>query len=226
VAWLHGNNAVHQLSENAVLYDLAQMRGNVSVLSRIPNNIGGVYAWYRRFEIDTNAMNDPDLFVNYILKELYKDHSASRETRLPPIHKIKLQPDNSFSKELLLKELATDSSFRELLFMLLSNSLIFQQPLYIGKTNNLYSRIRSHLSEGSILRERLAAAGHKINRCRLLIIHTSYINSSTVSDDINEDNNLDNQLDEECEYPETASDKLVEDLLSRLFLPAFTLRYG
>jgi len=226
VAWLHGNNAVHQLSENAVLYDLSQMRGNVSILSRIPNNIGGVYAWYRRFEIEPNAVNDPDIFVNYILKELNKDHSASRETRLPPIHKIKLEPDTCFSKESLLKELAADSSFRELLFMLLSNSLIFQQPLYIGKAKNLYSRIRSHLSEGSILRERLATAGHKINRCRLLIIHTSYSNSSIVPDDMNEDNDLENEFNEESEYSELATDKLVEDILSRLFLPSFTLKYG
>lgn len=226
MAWLHGNNAVHQLSENAVLYDLSQMRGNVSILSRIPNNIGGVYAWYRRFEIEPNAVNDPDIFVNYILKELNKDHSASRETRLPPIHKIKLEPDTCFSKESLLKELAADSSFRELLFMLLSNSLIFQQPLYIGKAKNLYSRIRSHLSEGSILRERLATAGHKINRCRLLIIHTSYSNSSIVPDDMNEDNDLENEFNEESEYSELATDKLVEDILSRLFLPSFTLKYG
>lgn len=111
MAWLHCNNAVHQLSENVVLYDLAQMRGNGSILSRIPNNIGGVYAWYRRFEIHPDGINDPDIFVNSILQELYKDHSAPRETRLPPAHRIKLQPDNYFSKELLLKELATDSSF-------------------------------------------------------------------------------------------------------------------
>lgn len=229
MAWLHGNSAVHQLSENAVLYDLSQMRGNISILSRIPNNIGGVYAWYRRFEIDPNAVNDPDIFVDYILKELYKDHSASRETRLPPVHKIKLEPETCFSKEILLKELAKDFSFRELLFTLLSNSLIFQQPLYIGKANNLYSRIRSHLSESSILRERLAAAGHTINRCRLLIIHTSYSHANIVSDNVmedKEDNDYDNQLDEDCEYSELASDKLVEDILSRLFLPSFTLRYG
>ncbi|OUL23376.1 hypothetical protein BV372_29910 [Nostoc sp. T09] len=226
MAWLHGNNAVHQISENVVLYDLTQIRGDISILSRIPNNIGGVYAWYRRFEIHPDAINNPDIFVNSILKELYKDHSAARETRLPPVHRIKLQPETYFSKELLLKELATDSSFRELLFTLLSNSLIFQQPLYIGKANNLYSRIRKHLSEGSVLRERLSAAGHKINRCRLLTIYTSYSNLSFVNDDINEENELDNQFDEEYENSELASDQLVEDILSRLFLPSFTLRYG
>ncbi|MGJ5628981.1 GIY-YIG nuclease family protein [Nostoc sp. CALU 1950] len=225
MAWLYGSDAVQQLSENVVLYDLAQIRGNSAVLSRIPDNIGGVYAWYRRFEIDANAINDPQVFANYILEELCKEHSAPRETKLPPAHKIKLQAETSFSKELLLKELAADSSFRQLLFMLLNNSLIFQQPLYIGKATNLYSRIRSHIREGSILRDRLADAGHKINRCRLLIIHTSY-NTNTVPDSVDEDDELDNQIEEDYEFSKLASDKLVEDILSRLFLPSFTLRYG
>jgi hypothetical protein len=226
VAWLHDNNSVQQLSENVVLYDLAQMRGNSAVLNRIPNNISGVYAWYRRFEIDHNAINDPETFVNYILKELCKEHSAPRETKLPPAHRIKLQPETSFSKERLLTELAADSCFRQLLFMLLNNSLIFQQPLYIGKATNLYYRIRSHLSEGSILRERLASAGHRINRCRLLIIHTSYSDSSIYPTGFNETDELENQVDEYSECSELASDKLIEDILSRLFLPSFTLRYG
>nr|WP_228014394.1 GIY-YIG nuclease family protein [Fortiea sp. LEGE XX443] len=222
---LYSSDAVQQLGENVVLYDLTQMRGNNAVLSRIPDNIGGVYAWYRRFEIDANAINDPEVFVDYILGELYKDHSAPRETKLPPAHRIKLEPETSFSKELLLKELAADPSFRQLLFMLLNNSLIFQQPLYIGKATNLYSRIRSHIREGSILRDRLADAGHKINKCRLLIIHTSY-DTSTVSDSVDEDDELDNQIEEDYECSKFASDKLVEDILSRLFLPSFTLRYG
>ena len=225
MAWLYGSDAVQQLSENVVLYDLAQMRGNSAVLSRIPDNMGGVYAWYRRFEIDANSINDPQVFANYILEELCKEHSAPRETKLPPAHKIKLQAETSFSKELLLKELAADSSFRQLLFMLLNNSLIFQQPLYIGKATNLYSRIRSHIREGSILRDRLADAGHKINRCRLLIIHTSY-NTNTVPDSVDEDDELDNQIEEDYEFSKLASDKLIEDILSRLFLPSFTLRYG
>lgn len=226
MAWLYGgSDAVQQLSENIVLYDLAQMRGNSAVLSRIPDNIGGVYAWYRRFEIDANAINDPEVFVDYILGELCKDHSAPRETKLPPAHRIKLEAETSFTKELLLKELAADSSFRQLLFMVLNNSLIFQQPLYIGKATNLYSRIRSHIREGSILRDRLADAGHKINRCRLLVIHTSY-NTNPVPDPVDEDDELDNQIEEDYECSKLASDKLVEDILSRLFLPSFTLRYG
>jgi len=228
VAWPHTNDAVQQLSENVILYDLAQMRGKNALLSRIPEHISGVYAWYRRFELDPNAKNDPDIFVNSILDELCKDHSAPRETGLPPMYRIILKPETSFSKELVLKELSVDSAFRELLFMLLNNSLIFQQPLYIGRATNLYCRIRNHLREGSILRERLGAAGHNISRCRLLLIYTSP-NTSSLDMDLDnlvDDNEFDHQAVQDCEFSEFGSEILIEDILSRLFLPSFTLRYG
>jgi hypothetical protein len=225
VAWIHGDEAVQQLSQNVLMYNLGQVRGTNALLSRIPKQIGGVYAWYRCFELDPGAKDDPEVFVSSILGELCKDHSAPRETRLPPAHRIILKPETSFSKELILKEFASDPSFRQLLFMLLNNSLIFQQPLYIGKATNLHSRIRSHLGEGSILRERLEAAGHNINRCRLLLIHTSYSRASFEPESIDEEEIV-NEVSEDYESSELASESLVEDILSRLFLPSFTLRYG
>jgi hypothetical protein len=226
VVWVRSDDAVQQLSENAILYDLSQIRGINAVLSRIPNSVAGVYAWYRRFHLEPSARDDPEVFIKFIVNELCKDHSAPRETRLPPAHRVILQAETSFSKEILLKQLAADPSFRQLLFMLLNNSLIFQQPLYIGKAANLYSRIRSHLREESILRERLATAGHNINQCRLLLIYTSHSASSFASDDAEENDELDNQVSEESEFSENTSEKLIEDILSRLFLPLFTLRYG
>lgn len=137
-----------------------------------------------------------------------------------------LQSETSFSKGDALKELAADPSFRQLLFMLLENSLLFQQPLYIGKATNLHSRIQSHLREGGILRERLTAAGHNINRCKLLLIHTSHSISSLAPEDVDEKEEFDSQGSEDCEFSEFASERLVEDILSRLFIPSFTLRYG
>jgi hypothetical protein len=64
----------------AILYDLAQIRGNSAISSRIPNNISGVYPWYRRFRLEPAAKDDPELFANFILDELYKEHSTFRET--------------------------------------------------------------------------------------------------------------------------------------------------
>lgn len=226
MAWLHGNDPVQLLSKNVVLYDLAQIRGTSALLRRIPENIGGVYAWYRRFELEPNARHDPEAFVKSLLDEICKAHCAPRETRLPPSHRIMLQSETSFSKGDALKELAADPSFRQLLFMLLENSLLFQQPLYIGKATNLHSRIQSHLREGGILRERLTAAGHNINRCKLLLIHTSYTISNLAPEDADEKEEFDNQGSEDCEFSEFASERLVEDILSRLFIPSFTLRYG
>ncbi len=226
MVWLHGNDAVQQLSENVFLYDLVQIRGTSALLRRIPEHIGGVYAWYRRFKLEPTAKHNPEVFVTSILDELCKAHCATREARIPPSHRIALKSDTSFSKGGELKEFAADSSFRQLLFMLLENSLLFQQPLYIGKATNLHSRIRNHLREGGVLRERLASAGHNINRCRLLLIHTSYSTSSFASEDNDEEDELAHQLFEDCEFSELASERLVEDILSRLFIPSFTLRYG
>lgn len=226
MVWLHGNDAVQQLSENVFLYDLTQIRGPNALLRRIPEHMGGVYAWYRRFELESTAKHDPEVFMTSILDELCKAHCAPRETRIPPSHKIMLKSDTSFSKGGELKKFAADSSFRHLLFTLLENSLLFQQPLYIGKATNLHSRIRNHLQEGGILRERLAAAGHNINRCRLLLIHTSYSTTSFVPEYNDEEDEFDNQFSEDCEFSELASERLVEDILSRLFIPSFTLRYG
>lgn len=219
MTFLHGNDAVQQLSENVLLYDLALMRGTSAILSRIPENIGGVYAWYRRFEITPAARDDSKVFVTSILNELYKDNCAPRETRLPPSHKIILQAETSFYKESSLEKLSAIPSFRELILMLLENSILFQQPLYIGKATSIYTRIRSHLYEGSTLRERLDAAGHSIDRCRLLVIETSDSVSSLFADDDDDD-------DFDKEFSEAEPEKLVEDILSRLFLPSFTLRYG
>jgi hypothetical protein len=227
--WLDQDSPVKELSEQVFLYNLAQMRGTEAVLSRIPKNKGGVYAWYRHFHLDANLQEDPDLFVNFILKELDKEHCAPRETRLPPAHKVTLQADTSFTKESILQDLSLEPAFRKLMLMLLRNSLIFQQPLYIGKATCLYSRIDTHLRDGSILCDRLAKSGHNINQCRLLVIHTSDYSSNIMTDSIDENDdsiNEDDSNSEDIEFSETPSERLVEDILSRLFIPSFSLRYG
>jgi hypothetical protein len=222
VTWFEQDSPVKELSEQIFLYNLSQMRGTEALLSRIPKNKGGVYAWYRYFDLDRKAREDPDRFVNFILQELDKEQFASRETRLPPAHKITLQSDTYFAKKSVLQELSLDPSFRKLIFMLLDKSLIFQQPLYIGKATNLYSRIYTHLKEGSILGDRLAKSGHNISQCRLLVIQTSDCSSNINIEEIIEDEST----SEDIEFSQPPSEQLVEDILSRLFLPSFTLRYG
>ena len=172
MAWLNGNNVVQKLGENAFLYDLSRIRGVSAILSRIPDNTSGVYAWYRNFRIDSTISNNPETFVSQVLQELYKPHCITRETRLPPSHKLIVKPETVFSarKQEALHHHAANPCFRELVISLLHNCILFQQPMYIGKTLNLRSRIGNHLAIESVLRERFADAEHDIEQCRLLIL--------------------------------------------------------
>lgn len=221
MAWLHGDNAVQQLNENVILYDLAQIRGMKALLNRIPDNLSGVYAWYRCFKLNPEARNNPEIFVSSILEELYKPLFATRETHLPPCTKLTLQAETKFAKQQKLEKYAHESSFRQLVYMLLENSLLFQQPLYIGKAENLKQRIHSHLYPSSLLRERLMLANYDIEQCKLLIIGTKSMTNSESLDSESESNNH-----EEEEFSNTESERLTEDILSRLFLPSFSINYG
>lgn len=220
MVWLLCNEAVQQLGDNILLYNLSSMQGTQALFNRIPDNFGGVYAWYRHFDIDPASKSNPEVFVSAILNELYKPHCATRETHLPPSTKLIVEPETVFPKQYALKKLAADRSFRELLLMLLNNSLLFQQPLYIGKANNLLQRIRSHLYEGSTLRERLKVAKHDIDKCKLLLILTS------VSEFASNTGSYETEENAESEFSELEPEKLIEDILSRLFLPSFTIKYG
>jgi hypothetical protein len=217
VPWLYTNNAVQELSDNVILYDLSKIRGTNAILSRVPQDFSGIYVWYRRFSFDQSAFDDPEAFVAAVLNELCKDHCAEREGQLPPMYKISLKPETYFSKEDSLRKFASNETFRQHVLTLLENSLLFQQPMYIGKATNLYNRIRSHLREGSKLRERFNLAGHNIDQCRLLLVGMP----PELSSQYDQQNS-----DLESELPEAESEQLVEDILSRLFLPSFTLRYG
>ncbi|PSB22821.1 hypothetical protein C7B76_02590 [filamentous cyanobacterium CCP2] len=215
--WIYADSAVQEISDGVILYDLSKMRGVNAILSRIPQNLNGIYALYRRFSFNEKAFDDPEVFIAAILEEIYKDHCAEREGQLPPMYRVALRSGTTFAKADSLKRFAASKPFRKLVLTLLENSLVFQQPLYIGKATNLQNRIRNHLSEGSRLRERLSLAGHNIDQCRLLLVGISS-EPSKLSDTDTE--NFDSEL------PEAEPELLVEDILSRLFLPSFTLRYG
>ncbi|GEM_PF-1162821 len=223
VPWIYADSAVQEMSDGVTLYDLSKMRGVNAVLSRIPQNINGIYAWYRRFSFNEKAFDDPEVFIAEILGEIYKDHCAEREGQLPPMYRVALKPGTSFAKTDSLKKFSASKPFRKFVLTLLENSLVFQQPLYIGKATNLQNRIRNHLSEGSRLRERLSLAGHSIDQCRLLLVgmpsESLGLSESLGSSDVDAEI-FDSEL------PETEPELLVEDILSRLFLPSFTLRYG
>ena len=222
VSWLHEKNVVQKLGENAFLYDLSKIRGVSAILSRIPDNMSGVYAWYRNFNVNTNARDNPETFVSSILQELYKPHCVTRETRLPPSYRLIVKPETILSpkKQEALKYYSENPHFREQLITLLNNCLLFQQPLYIGKAVNLRTRISNQLGVQSVLRERLRNAEHDLEQCRLLIMSCSeIINYSTLG-------SLEVEEENESEVANLEPEALIEDLLSRLFLPSFTVNYG
>lgn len=221
--WESNSSVVQSIGDHALLYDLSLLKGSRSVLSRIPSDMGGVYAWYRRFKLNLSADTDAESFSNQILDELRKEHSSSRKASLAPVHQITLSPETHFSKEDLLRKLSLNREFRSLMAFLLENSLIFQQPLYIGKAKDFHSRIKSHLREDSILRERLKLAGHNIDQCRLLIVIYPGSDTDILVDESSLEKDSDFLNDE---FSNSEPEQVIEDILSRLFLPSFTLRYG
>lgn len=217
--WILKDEDVQELATDVLLCDLTKLHGKHALLSKIEENIGGVYVWYRRFQFDEETLKDPAKFVEYILGEVYKQHSAVREARLAPAHRLRLSADTVFSKKEHLETYANNPSFRLFLSNLLENSLIFQQPLYIGKTNDFHARIGKHLSGSSSLRRRLKEAGHDIDSCRLLLLYMR--DDPTVAE-----GETDDEDDPTAEGLQPMTQSLVEDIISRLFLPTFTVRYG
>ena len=101
-----------------------------------------------------------------------------------------------------------------------NKSLLFQKPLSIGKTCNLRTRVSNHLRVDSVLRKRLKDAEHDLEQCRLLLIGCSE-NISCSALEVSEDEDENNS-----EFSQLESEILIEDILSRLFLPSFTIKYG
>ena len=222
MSWLYGNDVVQRLGDNAFLYNLSKIRGIPGILRRIPDNMSGVYAWYRNFKIDPSAINNSGVFVSSLLEELHKPHCVTRETRFPPSYKLIVKPETILSqrKKEALEYYADNPNFRNLLITLLNNCLLFQQPLYIGKASNLRTRISNHLGVESILRKRLKDAEHELEECRLLLIGCSE-NISCSALEVSEPEDENNS-----EFSQLESEILLEDILSRLFLPSFTIKYG
>lgn len=213
------------LDEHLILYDLAQIRGTDALLEHIPENYGGVYGFYRRFEYDALVANDPEAFVSYVMTELQKKHSVAREAKLPPAYRVSLTAETIFSKIDDLRTLASDAGFRSIVLMLLDHSMLFQQPLYIGKAGNLHSRVKGHLRQTSSLRHRLKDAGHNIDQCRLLLFLMHQNEQEAMPSSSNDETDMgEDEYSSDSDEPD--SDMLVEDILSRLFLPTFTVRYG
>lgn len=212
-----------QLAPGVCLLNLHAIGGGVqSILDRLPSNTAAVYAWFRR--LDFPADSSPETVYSALVGALDAAHSTSRSARLAPAHRITLSADTRLTegKRAALRACCEELEFRELIQTIFHLSLVFQQPLYIGKAMNLQTRIKQHLSAGSSLRKRLADGRIRIDSCRLL-----YVIVPGVLSELRTGSPQQPDSDEEAEdIALLPIELLVEDLLSRLFLPSFTIRYG
>jgi hypothetical protein len=209
---------VHQVADHTKLWlDLTSVAGGAkAVLARVPA-VPGLYAWYCKIDVERLRMlsdTKPESLAAAILDLTSSKHCSDREGRVPPSYSITLKSSRELPRVRLqaLKDACADPQFRgELLAALEAASEHLQQPLYIGKARVLRVRIESHLLGRTPLRDRLLDAGIRLERCRLLLLPLDF---PAGADGVPDDEDSDTPL------------LLVEDILSRIHQPPFTIRYG
>lgn len=202
-----------QYPEGAVLFNLSAFgSGATNVLDRIPDNQSGIYAWFRTF----NFRENPSEFADDIIDAIRLPKFQGRKGDIAPYYEVSLRSKSTISanKEKSLRLAMEDADFAQTLRLTLSWAMLFQAPLYIGKSAHLRARIKQHLSSGSILRERLKDAGIEIDHTYLLLLPTG-----ESPDNVNEHESADDGLIHSREL-------LFEEIFSRLFNPGFTIRLG
>ena len=219
---MHG--PVSQISEDMHLLDLSRIRGGGgAILDRLPQGVPGVYAWFRTYQLPDEGKSTTE-FLTCLLGHLDLPQFAPREASIPPgtMVRIESRPSRPTGKLPTIERLCLQPDFRELLRRLLARSIYFQQPLYVGKAACIRTRIGQHLREESPLRLRLARIGIQLEYCRLLV--HSLPGGADAADDHDGDPEAVATVSEDDD--EFTTENVLEDILSRLFSPAFGLRTG
>lgn len=186
--------------------NLARIGGSDEAVLRCLSDEPGVYAWFKNFaELDATVENqDPHAFYSSLHAHITAKQCIDRKGSIPPLYRLKIKSRSRLSKSKLaqlLKQSAV-ADFRRELHEVLAVSLLFSGPLYVGRASNLKKRINDHLSGKTDLRANLKRGGINIRHCWLAIL----------------------RLPVTAELSER--DNLVEDVLSRLFRPSFSEKYG
>lgn len=198
----------------AALFNLAAFpTGATAVLERIPEEQSGIYAWFRTF----NFSDDPRVFFDELIAAVEQPKFQTRTGDIAPYFGVTIQSKSRISqgKKDDIQQALQNANFRNALRFSLQWSVLFQTPLYIGKSSNLRLRTEQHLRAGSALRTRLDAASIDIEKACLLTLPTDEINAIN-TDDLAEIYNDDL----------SPSEELFEEIFSRLFNPSFTVRLG
>lgn len=196
----------------AAILNLRQFEAGVApAIDRIPA-LPGIYSFFRDISLPQNS---GDTFFEGLLKELHSEKFSPRSGSINPLYEITLKSKTEIPKTKLeqIRRLSDTKEFQETLSAALGYSILFQAPLYVGKSIDLRRRIKEHLNPESTLSTRFLSAGIEIERTTLLILPTSLQGDNA------------NDSAENAEQDDIQS-LIFEEIFSRLFSPLFTLRYG
>lgn len=202
--------------EGAVLFDLSAFpTGPEAVLERISTGQSGIYAWFRSFSF----REDPEAFAADLMTAIEAPKFQSRTGTLAPYYEVSLRSKSSMpeSKQKALRIALRNPEFSSALRFPLDWSMLLQAPLYVGKSIDLKIRLTQHLRAGSSLRERLRDVGIAIDKCHLLVVPLPTVAEPTSDSQGAQADNAESDLTHEL---------LFEEVFSRLFNPAFTIRLG
>lgn len=190
---------------NAYVLHLSRFPGGaLDAISRIPDGQSGIYFWYRAFNYPTSKEG----FTETFKKDLFASKFPTRTGFIKPYFEVSIGSFSGLSRGKIkeLEQALENDSFRAHIQKLLDLSIMFQAPLYIGKSSNVRKRIETHLTKDSPLQERLL-------QCDLSIKDTALLVMPMQEDSENELKTMDDEL-------------LYEEIFSRLFNPPFNLRIG
>jgi len=178
--------------------------GTADAVTRIPNNQAGIYFWFRAFNYPKERVG----FSNALKKDLEAPKFPTRTGQVKPYFEVSVGSFSGISKgkSKQLDKALEEDTFRDHLRNLLNLSVIFQAPLYIGKSKDIRQRVESHLIDGSNLQGRLSQCQLDIEQTALLVIPMEEYVKLGLDD-----------LDDELLY---------EEIFSRLFNPLLNLRIG
>jgi len=191
-----------------------------ALLSRVPST-PGIYAFFKDIELNTE---NPDAFYNDLTREMFSKKFVDRVGSINPLYQVALRSKTEIPKSKLerIRALSEHASFRTSVSQAMKLSLIFQSPLYVGKANDLRTRLRQHYEPSSPLSHRLADAGTPIHQTSVVLLPVS---DGLQNEAGNPQENGD-EVDSEAGLEDDNQSQIFEEIFSRIFSPLFTIRYG
>lgn len=189
--------------ETFSLLDLSTIVGGGSAAVRRVPAAPGVYSFFRKLSID--RLDDPGEFVDELMAYIDQPAAVKQTTKCGPLHTVSLESKSTLSDRKLsqLKELSKSTEFRSYVAKVVATSSMLQAPMYVGKADNLQSRITQHLDPSSDLATRLREAGIVLDQA--ILVYSVIDESAHLSDSVL---------------------FLIEEVISRICRPGFVQRIG